>query len=262
MAASTGEGTLHVHAGHGATRNGSKAHNVGQLERIASVAGAGALAYYGYRRRDLTGLGMALLGGALLERGVTGHCMVYGALGVSTADGTPSLERKHGRAATLDARKAVKVERAVTIRHPREELYRFWRNFENLPRIMGHLESVTVLSAERSHWKAKAPAGTSVEWDAVIINEIENELIAWKSVDDARVPNAGSVHFRPAPAGRGTEVRVVLEYEPPAGALGRAVAKLFGEEPDVQVREDLGRFKQMIETGEIATSQAQPEGKG
>jgi len=171
------------------------------------------------------------------------------------------LVQQHGDAAVLDASRARRVERSVTINHPRADLYRFWRNFENLPRIMRHLESVTVLSPERSHWKAKAPAGRSVEWDAVIINEVENELIAWKSVDEAEVPNAGSVHFSDATGGRGTVVRVVLEYAPPAGKLGATIAKLLGEEPDVQVREDLRRFKQMLETGEVATTEGQSSGR-
>jgi uncharacterized membrane protein len=211
------------------------------------VLGGGTLAYYGYKRRDLAGLGLALLGGVLLGRATTR----------GDRKGA-KLKKQHGRAAALDASKAVKVERAVTIARPADVLYRFWRDFENLPRIMDHLESVTVLSTERSHWKAKAPAGTSVEWDAVIHNEVENELIAWKSTDDADVKNAGSVHFKAAPGGRGTEVRVVLEYEPPAGKVGAAVAKLLGEEPNVQVREDLRRFKQIMEMGEEAASEARP----
>ena len=232
--------------------------NVGELERAVSIASAGALAYYGYRRRGLTGLALATVGGVLLQRGLTGRCPVYGALGVHTADRGVRLEKQHGDAAVLDASEARRIEHSVTIDRPRAEIYRFWRNFENLPRIMGHLESVTVTSAERSHWKAKAPAGLSVEWDAVIINEIENELIAWKSVDDAEIANAGSVHFKDDAIGRGTVVRVVLEYEPPAGELGAAVATLLGEEPDVQVREDLHRFEQMLEAGELATTDGQP----
>jgi len=260
-----------THDGHGAMASpsggtrmstASERTNVGRAERFASVLGGVALAVYGARRKDLPGALMALAGGALVERGTTGHCRVYGALGVSSADagGGIGLERQHGEAAVLDAAKAIKIERTVTVGRPADELYRFWRSFENLPRVMDHLESVTVLDDKRSHWKAKAPAGTSVEWDAEIHNEVPNQLIAWRSVNEASVPNAGSVHFRPAPGGRGTEVKVVLEYEPPAGKLGSLVAKLFGEEPDVQVREDLRRFKMMMETGEAATTEGQPHG--
>jgi uncharacterized membrane protein len=161
----------------------------------------------------------------------------------------------------LDAAHAMRVERSVTISKAPEELYAFWRDLENLPRIMRHLESVTVLSPARSHWRAKGPAGQHVEWDAEIINDIPNELIAWKSVDEASVPNAGSVRFVRAPGGRGTEVHVELEYEPPAGRIGAVAAKLFGESPDIQVREDLRRFKQMMETGEAATTDGQPTGR-
>ena len=233
--------------------------NVNRLERVASVLGGGALALYGARRKDVTGVLLGVLGGVLVQRGASGHCPLYSALGATSAgDGEKLLDgedarpkQQHGRAAVLDASKAERIEHSVTIAREPAELFAFWRNFENLPRIMGHLESVTVLDAKRSHWKAKAPAGMTVEWDAVVHHEIPNELIAWKSAEDASVPNAGSVHFRSAPGGRGTELRVILEYEPPAGKVGVAIAKLFGEEPDVQVREDLRRFKHTMETGEI-----------
>ena len=228
--------------------------NVNQAERVVSAVAGGALALLGAKRRDLPGAIIAMLGVGLLQRGVTGHCQVYHARGMDTSHGggAPRLVQQHGEAAVLDASKAIKVEHSVTVNRPAAELYRFWRDFENLPRIMDHLESVTVLDDKRSHWKAKAPAGQSVEWDAEVHNEIPDQLIAWRSVHEATVPNAGSVHFTPAPGGRGTEVRVVLEYQPPAGKLGALVAKLFGEEPDVQVREYLRRFKQTMETGEIA----------
>ena len=249
--------TLSLHSGHGPKGGpGAGAANVGQTERLVAALGGGLLALYGIRKRNAGGALLALTGAALVQRGVTGHCQVYGALGMSTAEsgGHGLLEKKHGRAAVLDASKAIKVERSVTIDVPAEDLYQFWRNFENLPRIMGHLESVTVIDDRRSHWEAKGPAGQSVEWDAEIIHEEPNRLIAWRSVHEATVPNAGSVHFDEATGGRGTTVRVVLEYQPPAGRLGQLAAKLFGEEPDVQVREDLRRFKAMMEAGEVPNS--------
>jgi len=236
--------------------------NVGQAERALSVVAGGALALLGARRRDVPGVALAVVGAALLQRGATGHCMLYETLGLSSVDGGRlDLEQQHGPAAVLDASESVRVERALTIDRPREELFRYWRALENLPGIMRHLESVTVLDTRRSRWKAKAPAGMSVEWDAVIHNEIENELIAWKSEGAASVPNAGSVRFADAPGGRGTELRVVLEYDPPAGKVGRAVAKLFGEEPGVQVREDLRRFKAVMEAGQALTTDGQPSGR-
>jgi uncharacterized membrane protein len=259
MSTTANDHTLSLHSGHGPKGGPSAgARNVSETERIASALGGGLLAIYGVRQRGAPGVLLALVGGALLERGVTGRCRVYGALGMSTAEsaGGGLLEKKHGRSAVLDASRAIKVERSVSIDVPAEELYRFWRNFENLPRIMDHLESVTVIDGRRSRWKAKAPAGQSVEWEAEIIHEEPNRLIAWRSVDEATVPNAGSVHFDEAAAGRGTVVRVVLEYQPPGGRIGQLVAKLFGEEPETQVREDLRRFKSMMETGEVPNSRS------
>jgi uncharacterized membrane protein len=198
------------------------------------------------------------VGGAFVHRGATGNCMVYRAMGVSTGSAdvllAPPGRDVAGRAATVNARKAIKVERAVTIEASRAELYAFWRNFANLPRFMEHLLEVRVESPQRSHWIAKAPAGTHVEWDAEIVNDVPDSLIAWKTVGDAEVPNAGSVHFSDAPGGRGTIVKVEVDYEPPAGKIGALVARLFGEDPDRQIREDLRKFKQLMETGEITTS--------
>jgi uncharacterized membrane protein len=234
------------------------AHNVAQPERIGSVALGAALVTYGIRRRDPAGAVAALLGGAFVVRGATGHCPVYRAMGVSTGSADAVLDRSRpdvtSRAATVNARRAVKVERAVTIEADRHTLYEFWHDFENLPRFMEHLVSVRVVSPTESHWVAKAPAGKTVEWDAEIINDIPDSLIAWKSKAGAEVPNAGSVHFTDAPGGRGTIVKVVMDVEPPAGKLGFVIARLFGEDPGREVREDLRKFKQLMETGEITTS--------
>jgi uncharacterized membrane protein len=249
---SNGSGTLAS-----AARSGA-GHNVAKPERIGSVVLGAALITYGVRRRDPAGIITALVGGAFVHRGATGNCPVYRAMGVSTGSVDAVLVRPRpdvtSRAATVNARKAVKVERAVTIEKPRAELYAFWRNFENLPRFMEHLVSVRVDSPTRSHWVAKGPAGKTVEWDAEIINDIPDSLIAWKSAVGAPVPNAGSVHFTDAPGGRGTIVKVVMDVEPPAGRLGVVIARLFGEDPDRDVREDLRKFKQLMETGEVTTS--------
>jgi uncharacterized membrane protein len=134
------------------------------------------------------------------------------------------------------------------------EVFRFWRNFENLPRFMDHLESVTVIDETRSHWVAKGPAGTRIEWDAVIHNEVIDDLIAWRSLPGSEVNHAGSVHFTPSADGSRTDVRVVLNYEPPAGKVGAAVAKLLGEDPSRQVEEDLRRFKQVMDSGDVAAA--------
>ncbi|MBE2267966.1 MAG: SRPBCC family protein [Anaerolinea sp.] len=150
--------------------------------------------------------------------------------------------------------RAIHVQKSITVSRPLDEVYRFWRDFENLPRFMGHLESVQVRADGRSHWKAKAPVGMSAEWDAELIADRPNELIAWRSIDGSQITNSGSVHFTPAPGNRGTEVRVDLHYEAPGGALGSLIAKLLGEEPAVQIGDDLRAFKQVMEIGEIVRS--------
>lgn len=148
----------------------------------------------------------------------------------------------------------------MTVNKPRTEVFAYWNNVENLATFMAHLESVRSLGDGRSRWRAAGPAGTSVEWDAEITDHRPDELIAWQSVGDATVPNRGHVEFRPAPGDRSTEVHVRLWYRPPAGKIGAAVATLFGAAPDQQVRDDLRRFKQVIETGEIVRSDANPGG--
>jgi uncharacterized membrane protein len=217
--------------------------NVGQTERWLSALSGSALALYGLKRGGIGGAAMAIAGGGLLYRGATGHCQMYEALGVNRAE--------RGEQASLGPGEGTRVEKSITIDRAPEEVYSFWRNLENLPRFMNHLERVTITGARTSHWVAKGPAGTSVEWDAEIVNEEPNELIGWRSLEGAEVDNAGSVHFRPAAHGRGTEVRVILRYSPPAGKIGSAVASLWGEDPDTQVEEDLRRLKQVLEAGAL-----------
>ncbi|WP_239542450.1 SRPBCC family protein [Micromonospora terminaliae] len=149
---------------------------------------------------------------------------------------------------------------SVTVNRTREEVYRFWHDFENLPRFMYHLQSVITTGPRRSRWSAKAPAGRTVEWEAEIVDERPNELIRWRSVDGSRVPNSGTVRFTPAAGGNGTEVRVELEYAVPGRRVGSLVAKAFGENPQQQICDDLRRFKQVIETGEITRSDGTPDG--
>src|SRR4051794_7001638 len=149
---------------------------------------------------------------------------------------------------------------AITINASAPDLYERWRDFNRLPTFLYHLESVDVLDDRRSHWVANGPAGTSFEWDAEIVDEVPGQRIAWQSVEGAEVDNRGVVRFEPAPGDRGTEVHVELAYDAPGGAVGTAVAKLFGEEPGQQVSDDLRRFKQLVETGEIARSDGSPQG--
>ena len=240
----------------GQQQQGAGDVNLSGIERYASAIGGGALAIYGLTRGTPLGFVLGLVGGALVYRGATGHCHMYEALGINTSE----QEGKKSPVISVPAGTGIKVEKSVTINKSPEELYRFWRNFENLPRFMNHLESVHVTGDNRSHWVAKAPAGTTVEWDAEVYNEKEGELIAWRSLEGADVNNAGSVHFESAPGG-GTTVRVVLEYAPPARHLGAAVAKLFGEAPDQQIADDLQRFKQVMEAGDAPTTQNQTSGR-
>jgi uncharacterized membrane protein len=228
--------------------------NVNDPERWVSVIAGSALAVYGLKMRSIPGIVLSALGGALVWRGATGHCLVYEAMGVSSND-------DDGRSVSVPYGHGVRVEKSVTINAPVENVYAFWRNLENLPRFMNNLERVEVKDAKRSHWWAKGPAGTTVDWEAEIINEVPHELIGWRSIDGSRIDNAGSVHFTRLDNGRGTELKVVLRYDPPAGVLGAAVSKILGEDPAANVQEDLRRLKMLLETGEIATVEGQPSGR-
>ncbi|WP_307854515.1 SRPBCC family protein [Micromonospora sp. C31] len=177
--------------------------------------------------------------------------------GIAAVDLIAAVRAGRARAAL---RRVIDMEVAVTVNRSPAEAYRFWRDLENLPRFMSHLDAVRTDDLRRSHWIARGPAGRRIEWDAEIVDDQLNRSLAWRSLPGTRVPNAGRVRFVPAPGDRGTEVRVRLRYAPPAGALGRAVAKLFGEEPEQQVRDDLRRFKQVVETGEVVRSEGSPDG--
>jgi uncharacterized membrane protein len=149
----------------------------------------------------------------------------------------------------------VLVGRSVTIDRPRQKLYAFWRDFNNLPLFMGNVHRVDIIDERRSHWVIAAPAGKSVEWDSLIVDDQPGSLIAWTSAENAVVRNSGKVEFKDSPDNRGTVVTVTLVYDPPAGAIGKMIAKLFQKEPKIQARQDLRRFKQLMETGEVSTAQ-------
>jgi len=220
--------------------------NIGPIGRWGAVISGAALAAYGLKRRSLGGAALGVAGAGLMYRGLTGYCQIYQALGINTSrGGTASV---------------VEVDKTMTIGKSPEELYRFWRRFENLPRFMTHLDSVQHLDPKRSHWVTKTVLGMTAEWDAEITEERKNELIAWHSLEGGHIPHRGSVRFQPAPDGRGTEVHVTLAYAPPLGKLGATFAKLFGEEPGQQLGEDLRRLKWLMETGEIPTIEGQASG--
>lgn len=229
--------------------------NVGGTERLVSASAGTILVAQGLARRDLIGLLIAGVGGALAYRGATGHCAAYAAVGIDTAHDAGGSERAAEDRGTC-------ISRSLLINKSPDELYTYWRNFENLPNIMRHLKSVRVLDNGRSHWVAKAPmiAGSEVEWDAEVTADEPNSRIAWRALPGGDIEHHGSIKFSKAAGDRGTNVKVVLEYYPPAGQLGRWVAKLFGEEPEQQIHDDLRNFKRMMEIGEIPTIIGQPHG--
>jgi uncharacterized membrane protein len=215
--------------------------NVSDWERVASIAAGAALLYLGTRQGRENRMASSA-GVGLIARGVGGYCPVNAAIG-----------RPSGRSNTkiaLSGSRGIHVYESIVINRPPAELFRFWRDFSNLPRFMEHLADVRVLSPTRSVWTATAPVGMRVKWEAEVINEIEGELIGWQSTENADVATAGSVRFVPAMGG-GTEIIVHLQYEPPAGKLGSLVASMFGEEPSQQIRADLRRLREILETGEV-----------
>jgi uncharacterized membrane protein len=189
----------------------------------------------GLRRKSLPGVALAFLGSGLMYK--------------ATVD---AIDARKNKAAHLPYKGGVVIEKSVVVNKPPAELFAFWRRLENLPCFMEHLVSVTVNNDETSHWIAKGPAGMNVEWDARIINEVENELIAWRSLESANIDNTGSVYFEPIDYGKATRVRVTLRYDPPGKQFGAAIARLFSEEPAGQIEQDLRRLKQLMETGEVS----------
>lgn len=225
--------------------------NVAQRERWISLLGGGALAVTGLRKRNLAGAFLTLVGAEMIFRGASGHCPFYGMLGIDT---TNIQSEPHNKDASVAYLQGVRVENSLTVNRPAAELYAYWRKLETLPRFMEHLEEVSVLTDRRSRWVAKAPLGTLVSWEAEINNDIPGQLIGWRSLPGSTLHNAGSVHFDER-GHTSTQVRVVLEYSPPAGQLGVSIAKLLGEDPESQIADDLARFKTLMETGEHAISE-------
>jgi uncharacterized membrane protein len=215
--------------------------NMSEAERWASAIAGAALAAWALQRRTRDAWLLGALSGALLYRAGTAHRPVYAAAGLSTADDTRTKR-------ALSGPRGVIVQSEVTVNRPTSELYAFWRRLETLPSVMRHLRSVTALDDRRSRWVATAPLGTTVEWDAEIINDVPNQVIGWKSIEGSTVVTAGSVNFDELPDGTGATVRVRLQYAPPAGKLGAWVARQLGEDPSVQIDEDLRRFKQLMES--------------
>jgi uncharacterized membrane protein len=212
--------------------------NVGDTERMISAIAGGALALYGLRRGSLGGLLVAAVGAALGYRGITGNCQLYERLGIDSAAAGPNVGNL-----------GVKIDKEIAVNATPDRLYGIWRNFQNLPKILSQIERVEILSPTRSRWTLKAPV--SISWEAELINDKLNELIAWRTVGNQSVEHAGSVMFQPIGDGS-TRVHVSLQYDPPGGQIGHAVASLFAEDAGSKVEQDLINFKRAVEEGRLA----------
>jgi uncharacterized membrane protein len=227
--------------------------NVGQIERVLSVAAGTALLPRGFRQKSATGWGLAAVGAGLLYRGLTGHCAAYQGLGISTAH--PEIKGKG-----VPAQRGFRYERSILIQRSAADLYQAWRRPENLSALTGHLVSISPTSPDRTRWVAEGPWGKRVEWEAEVFNDKPDELIAWRSLPDSELDTAGSVHFTPAPADRGTLLTVLLKYDTPGGRLGATLAGLLGHGFESQVDDALRQFKQVMEAGE--TPRTDPSVRG
>jgi uncharacterized membrane protein len=230
----------------GEERGEESSENVGNTERLLSGIVGGGLLLRSVRGRSgiISGL-TALMGIALLQRAATGYCPAYNAIGVTTrnASDTSSLGRPK-----IKTDRALKIEQSIIIQRSPRDLYRFWRQVDNLPKVMSHIRSVEAINDYRSHWIVDTlPGAPTIEWDAEIINEVENERIGWKTLQGALVEHAGSVVFEPLEK-KSTMLTVTLQYDPPGGPLGAAIAHLFGQDPAKKIGDDLLRFKEAMET--------------
>lgn len=221
--------------------------NVGETERLMSGLIGGGLVLRSIMRplSPISGLS-ALFGIALVHRSLTGYCPAYNAMGISTHEksDTASLGRRK-----VHTRRALKIEQSIVIERSAKDLYDFWRQLDNLPTVMSQVQSVEPLDDRRSHWIIHTlPGVPTVEWDAEIISDVKNERIGWRTLQGAVVEHAGSVQFHPIDEDRSTRVTVTLQYDPPAGPIGAAIAGLFGQDPRRKIAGDLEQFKQSMES--------------
>jgi len=236
-------------------QGGEQTPNVGPTERNVSMAAGAVLALLGLARRDLTGLVIGALGGGLIYRGATGNCPMYSAMDINTATGGDNDQGQQQKS------NRVHVVQSLLIDKPAEELYRYWRDLENLPRILSHIESVRATDERNSHWTANIKGlPMKLEWDAEITAEDASQRLAWRSLANATIAHEGEVRFDKAMGDRGTIMRASIDIMPPAGAVGRWAARWFTPALDQQIRTDLRNFKRLMETGEIPTIDGQPRG--
>jgi uncharacterized membrane protein len=220
--------------------------NVSEHERLLSAIAAPILAYTGIKRGGFTGFLMGVASAELVYRSLTGHSPLYHALGVNTA------VAHHDAAVSVPHEQGIHIEKSVYIARPRSELYAFWRNLSNLPRFMPYLEKARELGETYSHWIATGPIGLMrYHWDAEIINDVKNEMIAWRTVEGSQIAHAGSVRFEPTPNNLGTIVNLELEYIAPGGKLAALLASLIGASPEQQVSQAMDSFVTLMETGKL-----------
>lgn len=231
--------------------------NVGRVDRLLSAINGSLFIAYGLSRRSATGILLALLGGGLIYRAVTGRSNLYRMLDISTLNESPRT------LASLPGAAGVKISRAVTIERSPEDLYRFWRDLEMAPLYMPNMMSVQVMGPRTSHWTAKTSTGSSLEWDSEITQDITNQHISWRSIgtDKPLTGHTGLVRFELAGDNRGTVVTLEIDFRQFRGPLAITLGKVFGRLPEQQVYETLRNFKELMEAGEIATTRGQPAGE-
>lgn len=240
----TSQAALSPNLAPGETRLPPSSVNVSAGERWLSLAAGAGLIATGFQRRSPGGVAMLVGGAYLLYRANSGHSFLY---------------QKMGKRGGTEPRQVAKQQ--VTVLCSRQDAYRFWKDFERLPMFMQHLAHVTVTSPGQSHWVARVPGGLEVAWDAEVIEDRENELIAWRSLPGSQVETAGEVRFMEAPSDRGTEIHARIEYRAPGGMIGDAVARLLHDVTSHSMKEAMRRFKQLLETGEIPTTEGQASGR-
>ncbi len=233
-------------------RSAEPPQNVGTSERMASLVGGAAFVLAGRKNGNLGGLLLAALGASLIYRGAKGHCTCYEKLGISSAT--------HNKNSVIPAQQGVKLEKHLTVNRPASELYSFWRNLTNLPQVFKHLISVEMRDGNVSHWVAAGPANTKIEWDAEVLKDHENELVAWRSLPGSQIDTAGSVKFEPTKNDRGTVVVVSMKYNPPGGQIADYLASWFGGDLKSKLDDDLRNFKSLMEASEIPSTSGQPQG--
>jgi len=228
--------------------------NVGNVERWASAIGGTLFIAQGLRVGSLKGAALALLGGGMIYRGLSGHCATYQALNIDTSDKHRSDADEHVHHGRL-------IKHVTIVERPAQELYDYWKDIEKAPTFMTNIEKVLRTGPNKSYWVSTGPFGKTFDWDSEVINDVSGHLIAWQTLPGSDVNQAGAVRFEPAVGGRGTKVTLEVNYEAPLGALGVAVAKLIGQDPGSMTKENLRRFKQLMETGELATTNGQSSGR-